>query len=391
MDNEDDDDPPVPSDDETIPPDDEDQSTEDSTLSDALRAFSEEQRLLASFDSSAFAAAAQAALADLPALKALQESVAKSIAQSINFPLLQEVAKSIQQLAPVVDTAALHTKWADALARSIDLPSMARANELILSSTALRDAVQHQQDVVASITRQFDSAALRDQFRSLFESVDWEAFRARIDRWLPDNLRDADDLNVIADICLEEGIPLAWVPRATIVRELVQAKTVEERRRLLEQHFEEILDDCETVLVGLNHEWANQCRVALIAVRRPETEPAGQSHAAGIIDSIVLAIHGGKRESRAIARTRAEQPFDDLPLIVATENLVLRPLLLGFAKFWLHKGDPVPGSFARHATAHAVGQAGVFSRLNALVAVMLATSLTMQFWDDPSAPPAMSS
>lgn len=141
--------------------------------------------------------------------------------------------------------------------------------------------------------------------------------------------------------------------------------------------------DCEAVLSGIEHEWADECRSAVRAFRGGFEAPA-QSHASNIIDSIVLAVLG--QNARDHAKKRAQEEYDELPIHVAVENLVLRPLFLGLIKWFPGGTDPIPDHFARHATAHAVGQPGVFSRHNALVAIMLATSLTVQFWSDPAAP-----
>ena len=73
--------------------------------------------------------------------------------------------------------------------------------------------------------------------------------------------------------------------------------------------------------------------------------------------------------------------LDELPLQLAAENLTLRPLFRAFTAWWPESGESPPDFFARHATAHAVGHVGVFSPISALTAVMLATSLTVQYSD----------
>lgn len=118
----------------------------------------------------------------------------------------------------------------------------------------------------------------------------------------------------------------------------------------------------------------------------PDFHGPAQSHAANIVDSIVLAFHG--KDGRTTTQKHAQLDFDDLPLRVIAENLALRPLLRALVTWWPAWGTPPPEHFARHATAHAVGQEGVFTPLNALIAVMLATSLTVQYQpqsadDDP--------
>jgi hypothetical protein len=75
---------------------------------------------------------------------------------------------------------------------------------------------------------------------------------------------------------------------------------------------------------------------------------------------------------------------------VAGENLALRPLYRALVTWFPNSGKPLPGHFARHPMAHAVGQRGLFQARHALIAVMLAVSLTAQFWDDPAAADGLS-
>jgi hypothetical protein len=93
------------------------------------------------------------------------------------------------------------------------------------------------------------------------------------------------------------------------------------------------------------------------------------------------ALLAAKRGHETAAATIAQMDYEDLPVRVFVEAVTLRPLYLAFSEWW--KGDPIPPHFGRHVTFHAVGEPGVFARSHALVAVMLATSLTLQFWDDP--------
>ncbi len=361
-------------------PSDDDEPT--NPLEAALDAFSQQQRLLASFDFSALSAA-QSAMADISAIHA---NLAKTVFSSVNFGALQDATRAITTAASLAPIARIDNTWLEQLSKSLDFSAITRANELILNNAAFSVASQIQRDTFASIARTLNYSALTEQLSSVLQGIDWGVLTGDLDNWLPENLREGDELEEVARLALEEGLPLAWVPRAAIVHSLVKAKTKEERQRILSEHFEEALDDCEALLTHIAHDWADQCRSAISALRQPGLEAPAQSHAGNILDSIVLAILGDK--GRKEAAQRASEPYDDLPLRVAVENLVLRPLFLGFAQWRPAQGDPIPDHFARHATAHAVGQAGVFSRDNALIAVMLATSLTVQFWQDSDAPPA---
>jgi hypothetical protein len=376
----DDDEQPTDPDDDGDEEDSYDEDLDDSpALRSALEAFRQNQRILASFDFGAIDAA-QRAIADSGILRAID-----AIEKSVNFSALQDVAKSIQAASSFAAIPVVDTKWMDQLTKSLDVSAFTRANDLILNNAAFLAARQHQADVLASIAAQLDYSALTKQLSSLLDGVDWAELQKAVESWLPPNLRSAHDLDKIAQLSFDEGLPLAWVPRAEIVLELTSAATPEDRLLILLAHFDNILDDCEGALAGISHDWANQCRTALSGMRQPGLEALSQSHAGNIVDSIVLAILGGDH-GRQVAQQRASEPYDDLPLHVAVENLVLRPLHHGFAQWHAGNSDPIPTRFARHATAHAVGQPDVFTREHALVAVMLATSLTCQFWDDPGAP-----
>lgn len=364
-----DDDQPTPDDERTDP-----SESNPAALQAALEAFRRQQRLLASLDLRAITGAHQTIL---------DSGILASIEKSVNFSALQDAVTSIEKASGLAAVPAIDPGWMAQLTKSIDVSAIAKANKWILNNASMLEAVQKQTDALAGIAASIDYSALTSQLSSVLEGIDWDKFRQNLDNWLPANLRSTDDLDAVARIALEDGLPLVWIPRAEIVEELTGAATLEDRLRILSEHFDEILDDCEAVLLPISHEWSDQCGSAIRALRADHDGPA-QSHAGGIIDSIVLAVLGGN--GRQVAKQRAEDPYDELPLQVAIENFVLRPLFRGFAPWFPSWGLPVPDHFARHPTAHAIGHAGVFSRQNALIAVMLATSLTAQFWDDPAAP-----
>lgn len=207
--------------------------------------------------------------------------------------------------------------------------------------------------------------------------LDLSKFRNAFLRWIPMNLQDVDDLDAVATMALEDGLPVSWVPRTEIVLELVACDSAAERREVLDRRRAEILADCEEALDDVDHEWATQCRVA-VATLRAGLDPAAQSHAANIVDSIVLALYGGL-PGRKTTTELAQEELGGVPLQLASENLTLRPLFRAFTHWWPSSGTEPPEHFARHVTAHAVGHVGVFAAHSALVAVMLATSLTAEY------------
>lgn len=344
----------------------------------ALDAFSSIQRQLAAIDFTSVRAAQrgfdQSAAFRIREVVTVQDLVAKHFAQSIDFSRLTAAFKVITDTSAITNIFAAQTKWADSLVKAIHFPALEGAlassaafATFMESNAALLESVKGQADTFARIAAAVDLKLPR------FDTTNWlEA----LGRWIPGNLRHVVDLDAVATLTLDEGIPLSWVPRTEIVSALVDAESAEDRHTILDQRRDDILDDCETALASITNEWAEQCRAAISAMRLDLDGPA-QSHASNIIDSVVLALHGnGGRDN---AKARAQEDFDDLPLQLAAENLTLRPLFRAFTAWWPNSGVTPPDHFARHPTAHAVGYAGVFAPRSALVAVMLATSLTVQY------------
>jgi hypothetical protein len=345
----------------------------DPSIFESLIPFRNLQRTIASIDFSGVRAAQQAAAASaaqIPNLPMIQLDVQRLIGESVNFAALDDLQKSIAASALPDRTA-----WAESLARSLNIEALHNVNTVLAGADfpAFAAAESAIADALTSHTQEWLKS---------FQTIDVLRLVESLDRWLPDNLRTVDDLEAVALIALDEGIPLSSVPRTPIVVRLVQAATPDGRLALLDAHRADIVDDCANAVAEIPHQWARECEEAIQALRVPLNGPA-QSHAAGIIDSIVLCTLGSK--GREVAKQRATEDWEDLALRVAGESLALRPLYRALVTWFPNTGTPPPDHFARHATAHAVGQPGLFHARHALIAVMLAVSLTVQFWDDPSA------
>ena len=154
-----------------------------------------------------------------------------------------------------------------------------------------------------------------------------------------------------------------------------RTKTGPEHRVPLSEQAIVLLDKARALDDGSGAE----CRSAITTLRCGHFGPA-QSHASNIVDSIVQTF--ATERPRALAVERARHDFDEVSFRQMAYYLTLRPLDRAFVEWWPNSADPLPDHFARHPTAHAVGHSGLFAPLNALVAVMLAVSLTVQFESD---------
>ena len=291
-----------------------------------------------------------------------------NISQSFDSFSLASTQRSLSSDLYDLDRLALDS--ASSIERAIDAQAFRRSvaqdtdlfnSSLIGSAIAAMDQVH---DVIKSLST---------PFVSMLASIDVGQLFQQIDRLIPSNLHGVGNLDAVASLALDEGIPLCWVPRAEIVTALIEANESVERQQILMARREDILDDCETVLRSIRHELSSQCSKAIEALRQGLDGPA-QSHASNIVDSIVINGPG-----RATAVDSAHDDFDELPLYLIRENLVLRPLVRTLTRWFPDSGDPPPKHFARHATSHAVGYTGVFDPLYALIGIMLATSLTVQY------------
>jgi len=358
----------------------------DPTSLQSLAHFTQLQRHIAGIDLSAFKAF-QAGLTiqrqgigfDLSAFAAAQVAVTQNIARSLDFSAIRLLQASIGQTAAAASAAGQPAagldSWARSVASAVNLPALKLANDALSPFRALADLSAFERQW-ADLARSFDFSKVAEQFtRVASDALSWAAW---MDQWIPGNVRHVLDLEVVAQIALEEGIPLSWIPRQAIVEELVGASDAQSRVAILERRFDEIIADCAEALEDRDNECGAQCRAAIAALRDGHDGPA-QSHAANIVDSIVVRMM--KRDE---AKRRAESDFEDVPLRLVGEALTLRPLFRAFAVWWPNSAEALPEGFARHTTAHAVGKPGVFTRIHALTAVMLATSLTVQFGDERS-------
>ena len=207
--------------------------------------------------------------------------------------------------------------------------------------------------------------ALGDEIRELLD----------VDRIHPDiRFIESELLAAMLVVTQQEGIPVIGVVPREVEDELLYASDAPERSRILALRKEEILTHCLSRLSYIQGELAHQCRNAVVALREGRYS-AAQALAACVSDSTLIALYG--RNGSQTAKEYARQDVMSLPLHQVRENLVLKPIDHAFTTWYPDQGLPMPDHFSRHATIHAVGHPGLFSEEKALIAVMLATSLTL--------------
>ena len=283
---------------------------------------------------------------------AAHDAIVRSFARSFDFSGIAAAHKSIID-AGALRVAAPEKQWADSLRRAIDFSAL---HDAFASSAALLSSLETSQALAEFLKQQTDfRERIAESIIFKIPEIDFSHWIEVVRQWLPGNLHDVQDLDGVATVALDEGIPLAWIPRTEIVVALIEADGPKARLRILTERQDDILDDCEAGLASITHEWSVECRNAIRTLRLGFDGPA-QSHASNIVDSIVLALPG--RGGRDEVAERAQDDFNDLPLQLAAENLTIRPLLRAFTPWWPDSDTTPPNHFARHPTSHAVGHPG---------------------------------
>lgn len=215
--------------------------------------------------------------------------------------------------------------------------------------------------------------AHRRQFAGIFQALD--ELRQEL---YPPNCRGVEGLDIAAleVILLDEGIPLAAVPRPTTVQDLVDALDASQRRTILGRRWRSITTDCTRVLEGCTDASLGPdlrfARKIIDALRAGHPE-AAQALAANLLDSL-LRKHFDHSARVAITANKSAGPRLVLDDYVVRVACTIAPVWAAYAQFYTDKGDPIPRTFARHASAHAVS-ATQYTRTNAVIGVMLATSV----------------
>jgi hypothetical protein len=230
--------------------------------------------------------------------------------------------------------------------------------------------------------------ALQTQIAQVFAGVDWSAIQQGIQqayrRGVPPNWRDlGDDLKLwpLVELC-EAGYPTAWVPRASVLQELIDANEPD-RGAVFAARRVEIIEDCcaclEEVTSGELVDITVMLGEALELAETGRHLVAAQALAACVFDTILRrnikpqSVAGYYRDAKKEINDRHENASLDK----LRWGVVHVPAIVALAKFDAPNGDPVPTIFNRHASAHAVGPEQ-YTEANAVIALALATSLVRE-------------
>lgn len=233
----------------------------------------------------------------------------------------------------------------------------------------------------ASITGPLN--AFLEQHRQQWDEL-FAGMRKLVERLLPPNWKGVKipDVKLLEAILLDEGIPLAWVPSQELLTAILDAPDGTARRRIIGNRWRRVVSDCEASLAEVSsQDLQRHCVFASDIVRalRDGHQAAAQALAANLLDSIIrqnvdLTL---KQTVTATGNKRIRIDLDDYQM---KASFTMAPIWRAYEEYWENKGDPIPHVFGRHPSAHAISRTQ-YSRVNAVIALMLVTSL-LRLLDD---------
>lgn len=321
---------------------------------------------------------------------------AESLFGSIKVPSLLSGSTLSSSYFSALNTPSITSSWRDTLSTPGIVDSLRVPSIFSFQSDLIAD-----QSFINSIVAPMRSI-FSDQLASLkglggiesgfFGDLDWITSLTKdlkLTRGhLPSNWRtvelEPDDLEDEVREILEEGIPLAWVPSARVIELLLAAPDAPARRRVITSNHRGIVTGCEQLVGRLAQKraliYVDMIRKAIRALRDGHVE-AAQSLATNVLDTLVsqhskdaLQVAPGVLTNVSSYKKFRKQSWR-LTLAVHPVTTIMS------GRFTL---TDRPDGYRRNATAHAITR-HQYNRINAVLAIMNATSLLTCFVRDTPA------
>lgn len=207
----------------------------------------------------------------------------------------------------------------------------------------------------------------------------------------------------LLDIAEREGIPLAWVPRAELVRELADAPDSQSRRHIVLSHRDALIDDVDEVLDECTDRWLEDdtelARKAVAAFRAGHHEAAmalavalGEPLAAWASTPRVTSFESmaerrewerKRKDDRSYqwARTELAALRADLRSLDVKRAILIAPIPRFFTPWRPEWDTPAPSELSRHVVAHQPTPSHMGME-NSVIALLLVASILrdMEEW-----------
>ena len=210
--------------------------------------------------------------------------------------------------------------------------------------------------------------------------TDWVAL---LDGLEPPNWPEEVDYRQLAQIALNDGIPVVWVLPAPAVEQVQELRGRDDRLAAVLDNQTEILALCRETLNAIVEPDVADARdlagEALRALESGHTAPA-QALAVNVLDTILNKHNLPLNNAKSVAELCAFDPDE-----IMCRDVILRYAIAPFVRFatqW-HPENPAPkpAALSRHVSIHGA-DARQYSPINSLVAVMLLISYLRTYQDE---------
>lgn len=251
----------------------------------------------------------------------------------------------------------------------------------------LNNAIQAQQTLIKSLNL-IDTKKILEGITRLTES--FSGFTTGLSAHMPDNWSESK-LRKAASLCVQ-GIPIVFVPRATIINKLTKAKSVPSIKRIIahSKNAPLIIEDCEKALAEcdwLPKDMREHIQESIVCFKNGQYR-AAQSTAIIAFDSLLnivvdMSVHR-KKNKKALAHSQVksytswtdgidlmEVPLGRMPFYTVLMLPVIGHMLTDFAI-----GDRATylNDANRHASSHTINSKQ-YKKSNALLTIMAVTSI----------------
>ncbi len=240
-------------------------------------------------------------------------------------------------------------------------------------------SLQGLQEQIAVMPRIYDMDKIREQIASAIPKIDLSGLIAALERAreaLPPNWEGLTHYKQLGQIAKDDGIPVVWVPRSSVLADLVAAPDRGERVKVLLARQVEIAEDCRNVLSEVTDpDLVVRVPQALEAVQAFEAglPQAAQTLAVAVSESLLTQHIANGRSYKDLSVDVAVET-EDLSVIEVRSTFALLPVHRFYTPWWPNAGTPVPGELSRHVTVHHA-RADHLTTENAMIAIMLLSSL----------------
>lgn len=233
---------------------------------------------------------------------------------------------------------------------------------------------------VPAVPPPFDMDKIRKQLAGVvLPQIDLTALAAALERAkeaLPSNWDGLDHYEVLGEIAKDDGIAVVWLPRASVLADLVGAPDRDERVKILLARQDEVMEDCRSVVAEVTDpDLALRVPQALEAVEALQAgfPQAAQTLAVAVSESLLTEYVANGRSYKVLAADVAVDT-DELTIVEVRSTFALLPVHRFYTPWWPDSGVPAPGELSRHVPVHHA-RAEHLTPENALIAIMLLSSL----------------